>query len=288
MRKTRYALVWLLACCTVFAHCSRKPAPKQYPIEGQILAVAPADKQLTIKHGDIVGLMPGMTMTFPVSDAKLLEGRTPGELVTGTLEVNDALGRIVALTHVGSAPLPAANDGALAALMLNVGDEVPDAALIDQTNTRRALSEWRGQFAVVTFIYTRCPLPTFCPLMDQSFRTLQGELAKDPVLRERVKLISITFDPVHDTPEVLAAHAKKLRADPAVWTMLTGDQVTVDRVAARFGVTVFKPAEDPAQITHNLRTAIVGPDGRLTHVYSGNEWTPGAVLADLRAAARHP
>jgi protein SCO1/2 len=122
--------------------------------------------------------------------------------------------------------------------------------------------------------------------MDQNFRTLQGAIAKDAALRERVKLITITFDPAYDTPDVLAAQAKKMQADPAIWTMLTGDQVTIERVGARFGMTVFRPAEDPAQITHNLRTAIIGPDGRLTHIYSGNEWTPSTILGDLRAAIR--
>jgi protein SCO1/2 len=286
MRTSRHALVWVLAGCALALQCTR-PAPKQYPIDGQILAVALERKELTIKHNDIAGLMPAMTMSFPVSDPKLLEGRTPGELVTGTLEVDDAFGKIIALTHVGSAPMPEV-ESTMAALLLSVGDPVPDAALIDQANQRRSLSEWHGSFAIVTFIYTQCPLPNFCPLMDQNFRTLQGELADDPVLRGRVKLITITFDPAHDTPAVLAEHARKLKADPAVWTMLTGDQVTIDRVAARFGISAFRPTDGPAQITHNLRTAIISPDGKLLQVYSGNEWTPGTILSDLRAAARHP
>jgi len=280
------ALAWVLALALVPA-CNRKPAPKQYPIEGQILAVAAAEKQLTIKHGDIAGLMPAMTMTFPVANAKLMEGRTPGELVTGTLEVDNSLGRLVALTHVGTAPLPEGSAAALTA-PLAVGDVLPDAALIDQSNQRRAFSEWRGSTTVITFIYTRCPLPTFCPLMDQNFRTVQSEVAEDARLRGRVKLISITFDPEHDTPDVLTAHAKKLGADPTVWTFLTGDRVTIERVASRFGVGAFRSPDDPAQITHRLVTAIIGADGRLIEIYASNDWTPGTVLTDLRAAVRTP
>jgi protein SCO1/2 len=282
------ALAWALITLAFVPACSRKPAPKQYPLEGQILAVATTERQLTIKHGDIPDFMPGMTMSFPVADPKLLEGRTPGELITATLEVENGLGRITAITHVGSAPLPPSNEGALAELILNIGDAVPDAALIDQTNARRSLSEWKGAYSLVTFIYTRCPLPNFCPLMDQNFRTLQGELIKDARLRDRVKLISITLDPEHDTPEVLTTHSRKLEADANVWTFLTGDRVTIDRVAARFGVNVIRDPADPVQINHGLRTAIVSPDRRLTHTYTGNDWTPGDILADLRAAVRVP
>jgi protein SCO1/2 len=135
----------------------------------------------------------------------------------------------------------------------------------------------------VTFIYTRGPLPTFCPLMDQNFATIQEAVAEDPALAGQVKLVSITFDPEHDTPEVLAAHAEKRHADPDVWTFLTGDQATIDRFAGRFGVGVLRQTE-AADIQHNLRTTLVGRDGRVLKVYSGSDWTPGAVLADLRAA----
>jgi protein SCO1/2 len=280
---------WLIASTVLFSACRHDTPAPRYPLEGQILAVVAAPPSLTIKHGDVAGLMPGMTMTFPVAEPSLLEGRSAGELVTATLEVKDGLGRLVAITHVGSAPLPAgSNEVGLATTMLAVGDAVPDAALVDQSGHRRSLSEWRGAHTVMTFIYTRCPLPNFCPLMDQNFRTLQNELAQDPRLRGHVKLVTISFDPEHDTPEVLAAHAARLHADPAVWTFLTGDRVVTDRVAARFGVGVIRPTDDPTQITHNLRTAVIGPDGRLAHVYAGTDWTPSTLLTDLRAAVRTP
>ena len=117
-----------------------------------------------------------------------------------------------------------------------------------------------GEVTRITFTYTRCPLPTFCPLMDQNFATLQRRLAEDPDVQGRVRLITITMDPDHDTPAVLAAHAQRLKADPAVWTFLTGDRVTIDRLAQKFGVGIVRDA-DPTQITHNLRTSLVGPDG---------------------------
>jgi protein SCO1/2 len=267
------------------ASCSTGEPPRRYEMKGQILAIDAARQVVTIKHDDIVGFMPAMTMPFPVTPPSLLAGRVPGDLVTATLEVQQSTGRIVAMTRTGSAALPEA--GALPVTPLGVGEPLPDVALVDSTDRRRSLSEWRGSWTVITFTYTRCPLPTFCPLMDQNFATLQGAIAEDASLRGRVKLISISFDPDHDTPAVLAAHARRLRADATVWTWLTGDRVTIDRLAARLGVNLLRDP-DPAQITHSLQTTVVGPDGLIAQTYSGNDWTPGRVLADLRRAIRQP
>jgi len=264
--------------------CQPAEPAHRYPIVGQVLGINTTEQTVTIQHEDIVGFMPAMTMSFPVARPELLDGREPGELITGILEVQNSLGRLVDITHVGMGEPPSPNRVALTMELLEVGDEVPDAAFIDQSDRRRSFAEWRGQDTLVTFVYTRCPLPNFCPLMDQNFATIQETLSEDPALAGKVALVSITFDPEHDTPEVLAAHATARHADPAVWTWLTGDRETIERFAGRFGVTVMR--EDPTivDITHNLRTIHVGPDGRVRHVYSGNGWTPGEVVADLRSA----
>ena len=118
--------------------------------------------------------------------------------------------------------------------------------------------------------------------MDQNFATIQRSVAEDAVLRGRVKLVSISFDPDHDTPAVLSAHAARLRVDPDVWTFLTGDRVTIDRLAGRFGVGILRSPQSATDITHNLRTILAGADGRVARIYSGNDWTTAAVLADVR------
>ncbi len=283
--RTAALLTTLLVLIASTSGCRRAEPPKRYPLTGQVLAVDPARKELTIKHEDIPNLMPAMTMAYPVATPELLQGRTPGELITGVLEVGASSARLVEIVHVGSAPLPAsATAGGMAAGVLDVGDQVPDTAFIDQSNHRRSLSEWKGGPVVLTFIYTRCPLPNFCPLMDQNFATLQRRLADDTALRGRVKLLTLTFDPEHDTPDVLAAHARTLKANPAVWTFLTGDTVTIERFAGKLGIGVLRDPQDPSQITHNLRTFLLGADGRIEKIYSGNDWTPGTVLADLRDA----
>jgi protein SCO1/2 len=275
-------LALALALAMFGAGCAQPPAAKQYPLTGQVLAVNATKQEIVIKHDDIPGLMPAMTMSYQVSSPALLAGRTPGETVSATLEVRDALGRITAITHTGMAPLPAnTNETALAGGILDVGDIVDDVALVDQADRRRSLTEWKGTLSVVTFIYTRCPLPDFCPLMDQNFATLQRRVTQDPALRGRVRLISVTLDPEFDTPAVLAAHAARRHADPAIWTFLTGDRGTIERFAGHLGVGVIR--DGSPMVTHNLRSAILDGELRILKIYSGNEWTPGDVLKELSA-----
>jgi protein SCO1/2 len=102
--------------------------------------------------------------------------------------------------------------------------------------------------------------------------------------RGRVRLISVTLDPEFDTPAVLAEHAARRHADPAIWTFLTGDRGTIERLAGHLGVGVIR--DGSPMVTHNLRTAILDGDLRILKVYSGNEWTPGEVLKELAAVKK--
>ena len=204
-----------------------------------------ATQQLTIKHDDIPDFMPAMTMTFTVATTALLDGREPGELITAHARGGRRVGpKLIAITHTG--------DGAAAARQRSrrwprassrSATIVPDAAFIDQTDQRESFSEWTG-IADARHVHLHAlPAADFCPLMDQNFATLQ-RAARRRIRRSRgrVKLLSISFDPEHDTPAVLAAHAAQLKADPAVWTFLTGDRVTIDRFAGKFGVSVVRYA----------------------------------------------
>lgn len=288
MSPRRLALaLHVFSAAILLSACSSEPPPKRYELSGQILAVHADRQELTVKHGDIAGYMPGMTMSFPVATKALMEGRTPGELITATLEVRELVGKLVAITHTGNAPIPDdTNSAAMAEGILSVGDEMPDAALIDQSDRRRSLSEWQGTPFLLTFVYTRCPLPTFCPVMNRNFASIQRGVAADPALAGRVKLVTVTFDPEYDTPAVLAAFATQQESDPAIWTWLTGDRVTTDRLAAKFGVSVIRQGASAADVAHNLRTTLVGADGRIVKFYSGSDWTASAALSDLRGALK--
>ena len=276
----------LFACLALLAGaCSAPSSQRVYTLQGQVLAVSPNHDAATIKHEEIKGLMPAMTMPYKVREAKLLDRIAPGDLINATLVVvsNDAY--LTEVNKTGSAPLeqpPAPTQAASSGFeLLKPGEVVPNTSFVDQDGKTLGFSAFKGSTLVVTFIYTRCPLPTFCPLMDRHFATIQTTLKDDPALGN-VHLVSISFDPIADTPPVLKQHARTLEADLRRWTFLTGTRDDVDQFAARFGVSVSRALNNPLDITHTLRTAIVDDGGRLVKVYVGNEWTPEQVLADLK------
>lgn len=289
----RRALRALVAVVALAAGCARSgPAPetREYELVGQVLAVRPESSELLVRHEDIEGFMPGMTMPFRVQDAVLLDGVEPGDLIRATLAVADGRGWLTAIEKTGSAPLPevaAAFPAAAGAHVLELGDAVPDTTLTDQDGRPVRLSDWRGRLVAVTFIFTRCPLPEFCPLMDRRFAEIQRAAAADAALAGRVRLLTVSFDPDFDIPEVLAAHAARLGADPEVWRFATAPADIVDRFAAEFGVSVIR--EGNGTLTHSLRTTVIDADGRVAAVFPGNEWTAAQVLDAMRTAlARAP
>jgi len=131
-------------------------------------------------------------------------------------------------------------------------------------------------------MYTKCPMPTYCPMMDRNFAEVQKQIKASPALRAKVRLLSVSFDPKNDTPAVLKTHAKDVGADPSIWTFVTGSRDEIDKFAMTFGVTLVRgEAPDPNEIGHTLRTAIIDRDGKLVKTYTGNEWTPAQIVADL-------
>jgi protein SCO1/2 len=260
------------------------PAARTYELKGQILVIDQARQELTVSHEDIPGFMPAMTMPYKVRDRKLLEGRTPGELISATLVVEGSGGYLESIRHAGIAALPEERPAAGTMDVLEAGEPVRDAELVDQSGARRSLADWRGQVLAVTFVYTRCPLPTFCPLIEGHFAHVQEQVQSSTDLRGQVHLVSVTIDPEHDTPRVLQDHARRLKADPAVWSMLTGPREQVATFASQFGVSFTRESAQSAEVVHNLRTAVIDGNGRLVTILNGGDWQPPALLAEIRNA----
>ncbi|HJZ78626.1 MAG TPA: SCO family protein [Vicinamibacterales bacterium] len=268
--------------------CSQKPPDERvYPLQGQVQSIDAPRKLVILKHEEIKGFMPAMTMPYEVEDPKVLDTLAPGDLIDSTLVVFSSGARIRNVRKVGTAPLekppadPPMPNASSGFELIKPGEAVPDAAFVDQDGRKRHFSGFKGSPVLMTFIYTKCPLPAFCPLMDRHFATMQRTLKEDPALKA-VHLVTVSFDPAVDTPPVLKKHAKELDADLSRWTFLTGDRDDIDQFAARFGVSVSRAMNDPRDITHNLRTVIIKADGTLAKVYTGNDWSPTQVLEDLR------
>jgi protein SCO1/2 len=168
-----------------------------------------------------------------------------------------------------------------AALELAVGAPFPTAELRDQNGDPIHFEDFHGKALALTFIYTRCPLGTFCPLVSRNFDVTQEFLVKLG-LQGRVHLLSLTLDPEHDTAEVLSAYAKSCHADPALWTFANAPEATVRLLGTAAGLDYKRQGD---RIDHNLRTVVIDPQGRLRHIFRGDAWTPQELAAELRAAA---
>ena len=284
----RAFVVLSLCMALASAACSKAPDQRTYTLQGQVQSLEIPRKLVTVKHEEIKGFMPAMTMPYEVAEVSAMNGLAPGELINAKLVVFSNGAHLTDIKKVGAAPLekppadvpnpPAAASGFE---LLRPGDAVPAGKFLDQDGKATTFAAFKGSPVAMTFIYTRCPLPTFCPLMDRHFAALQKTLKADPALTH-VRLVTVSFDPTTDTPAVLKKHAKSLDADLTRWTFLTGDRDDVDQFAARFGVSVSRALNDARDITHNLRTAVVDADGKLVKVYTGNDWSPEQVLADLK------
>lgn len=285
------AFVLLGVLLVAAAGCKSSPPPniREYPITGQVLTIKADKTEVRVKHDDVPGFMPAMTMPFAIKDPKLLDGLAPGDLIKATLVVTDEESYLSAIQKTGEAPVTDRVDGEaglVVADLLMAGEHVPDLDLTCADGATRKVSDYRGRLLLITFIFTRCPLPDFCPRMDAHFTQVQASIKRQPRLRDAVRLLSISFDPDYDTPEVLRAHAARVGAEPALWQYATAPRAAVDAFGAHFGLTVQRQGTDGSNITHNLRTVLVGRDGALAKTYNGSQWSPSEVVADLEELVR--
>lgn len=294
MTKSRvHAAGLLLVALTGIALAAgcRRPAPEPegttYELRGQVLDVRADIGEIRIDHEAIPGYMDAMTMSFKVRDRGLLAGKGRGDLVKATMVVTDTDAWLSTLEKTGHRNIVEVPEGAAAPApafaLLEPGQLVPEEPLLDHEGHAWSPAILKGKTVAMTFIYTRCPLPTYCPLMDRHFRAVQQAVAGDAELRGRVHLVSVTLDPAFDTPPVLKQHAASIGADTSTWTFVTGPPEALERFGARLGLTVMRSDKDSVDITHNLRTAIVRADGTLVKVIGGNAWTPADLMAELRA-----
>lgn len=260
---------------------------RRHPLKGRVVAVDLAERKITLAHEEIPGFMPAMTMPFAVleKDAVLLPHVAPGDEVTASLVVPDSRYWIEDLVVVkkgtGDPNAPARPP----AREPQPGDVLPDVLLVDQDGEEVHLSDYRGSALALTFVFTRCPLPDFCPLMMENFAAAHAALLADETLRGRTRLLTVSFDPGHDTPAVLRAYGErfqKSRPPFTHWVLATG---SVDAIRALGSALDLDYVEEEGSFTHNLRTAVVDPEGRLVRFYRGNDWTPAELVADLKRAA---
>jgi protein SCO1/2 len=274
---SRWPILLVLLACAPLAGCGR---PGGHHAHGEVREVDAALGQVVVAHDEIPGLMPAMTMSFDVADPALLGRLAPGQRIEFELEAEAGRFRILSARAEGE------RAGAVRAPLLAATrrphEPAPDFALVDQAGRPLTLGDLRGKILLVDFVFTRCTGP--CPILTGLHVGLQRSL--DAALRERVRFVSITLDPAHDTPEVLSAYARARGADLSGWSFLTGPPAAVEDVVRRWGVGTLRAAD--GSLEHVVATFLVDGRGRIAERWIGLEHSPDeirAAIAGLDGAA---
>ena len=285
----RVALLPGLALLSVACGKKSEPAekaPSRYEVRGLVRGLPLDHKTLDVEHEEVPGFMPSMTMPFEVRDEKEIADLKLGDAIAFWLNVTrrdswiDGVRKIEAselhlATHASVSPPQFAT---AARERLHEGDTMPRFKLTDQDGKPVTLETFRGHPFVVTFIFTRCPIPNFCPRMSSNFADLQKAIESASRSLAATHLLSISFDPEHDTPEVLKQYGEHAGADFAIWTFATGTPPEIQSLTKEFSVLV---QPESGTISHSLATALVDRDGKIAKIWRGNGWNPVEVMRKI-------
>ena len=233
--------------------------------------------------------MEAMTMPYKLKDPSILTELHPGDVITADLLVSQGSDADVALDHI--VVVGQSKPDYRPKITYHVpapGDVVPDFKLRNQDGKIIHLRQFQGKELLITFIYTRCPLPNFCPLVTRNFANIQRRLQADPALRNKTHLLCISFDPDNDTPERLRAYAATYIGSDSKdafvqWDFAVPDKHELDRLTQYFDVGLTRSPGN--SITHTLSTTLIGADGKVVRFYPGNDWTADQAFADLKQNA---
>lgn len=277
-----FSIVVFISAC----HRAKSPEAKRYPFTGRVVSIDAANGAAVIDGDTIKNFMLAMTMTYKIKPASAVRQLEPGDSISADVVViepdpdsRDAeedywLENVKVTAHAPSPPAKGSN----AMHMPQPGEEVPDFVLTNQDGKRISLRQYRGKVLLVTFIYTRCPFPEFCPRMSSNF----SEIYKQLDTKSSTRLLSISFDPEYDKPKVLRDYGFSVAHthDAALfqrWTFAVPTAADLPRIADFFALTV-KP--EGGLITHNLSTAVIGPDGKIVKWYHGGDWQVSDLIKD--------
>ena len=282
--------VFLLTACTKTPPAA-SPEAKRAVLRGKIIAVNKLEKTATIEHDAIPALnMDGMTMAFPIRADEIWSDISAGSDIRADLVVDkDAFW----LENVSlSAPIAAnGNTPPINDKFVQIGKTVPGFTLTNQDGKRISTADFKGKAWALTFIYAQCPLPDYCIKMSKNFSDAANELNAKPELKDKIRLLSISFDPANDTPEKLRQYGqgylgKDAKPDFTVWQLAVGDEKQVKSIADFFGLRYETDANNKNIINHSLITAVIAPDGKVVKIYPGNEWTAGDLLKELQTTLK--
>jgi protein SCO1/2 len=268
---------------------------KRYKLSGKVISVDKAKKTATVEHGEVKGYMPAMTMEFPVKADWVWEDLKPGsEISSADLVVDETAtppfwleNLALVLAPNGNQPPPPVDER-----FAQIGNVVPEFTLTNQDGKKISTNDFKGKAWAITFIYARCPLPDYCIKMSTNFSDAALQIMNSPDAKDKMRLLSVSFDPENDTPEKLKQYGqgylgKDAKPDFSVWQLAVGNDAEVKKIADFFGLRYETDKNDKTQINHSLRTAVIAPDGKVTKIFAGNEWTADDLLRELKFASEN-
>ncbi|MEY2428648.1 MAG: hypothetical protein QOJ40_1533 [Verrucomicrobiota bacterium] len=284
---TLMGLVSLTACDRAHETKSRASGPgtnqQRFQVKGVIKELKADGKTVEIRHEEIPNYMPAMTMPFEARDPKELTGLKGGDAVSFRMTVTDTdvwIDQIRKLTPPKPNELPSRSTFRFVRDVepLQIGDPLPEYHFTNELGRAVSTSQFKGQALAITFIFTRCPLPNFCPLMSNNFGEAQKKLLAMSNGPTNWHLLTISFDPEFDTPVILKAYAQRYGADPKHWNFMTGDLIDITAISEQFGQMFWR---EEGALSHNLRTAVVDAAGRVQKIFEGNKWTSEELVAEM-------
>lgn len=283
-------MLFFTACQKTEIQPAASADARRFPFKGKVVSVDKARKTASIAHDAVPNYMEAMTMDFPVRDIDILNTMTKDAEIKAELVVDKGdywLENIVLTTAAN----PNQSNPPIDDRFAQIGKEIPDFSLTNQDGKRISTNDFRSKALAITFIYSRCPLPNYCILMSKNFSDLALQLQNNPEMKDKIRLLSISFDPATDTPETLKKYGlgylgKEAKADFTIWQLATGKDEEVRKIADFFGLRYEVDANDKTQINHSLRTIVVAPDGKVKKVFSGSDWTTDELLKELQASVK--
>ncbi len=264
------------------------PNAKRFPFRGTVVSVDKTAKTAVIDHDAVEGYMDAMTMPFPIHDDWVWNDLVPGSQIQAELVIDNSAKDPYWLEKLAISAAPNPNQPLPETVTpKQVGQDVPDINLTDQDGKRFSLKDYRGKALAITFIYRECPLPDFCIKMSKNFSDAAINLASDDAYRDKIRLVSISFDPKRDTPEKLKQYGQGYLGNPAkpdfsIWRLAVGSEKDVRSIADFFGLKYEVDETDKAIINHSLVTAVIGPDGKVKKIFGDNRWATPELLRSLK------
>jgi len=261
--------------------CACGNPDKHYTLRGRVVSKVPETRTLVVDHDNIPGFMAAMTMPYQVAQGTDLAGIEPGDRIQARIVVKPD--QQYWLERISVTDSSHREKAVKETKQLYPGETIPDVELVNQDGKTVHLSDFRGKTVLLTFIYTRCPMPNFCPRLSSLFASVERELAKNPKEYERTQLVSVSIDPKYDTPPVLRKYGLAyLGDDPrgfAHWSFTVPTLENLKKLAEAFALVY---EEEGNQIAHSMSTVLADEDGRLIKEWTVSDWTVTEAVAAIR------